>query len=76
MAERHSVGTSMIGQARTPNYAGLKPTWKGNLLLFLLAMFVSIATLLCLQYEATVDTHNGARDVAVRIVKLPAGSQR
>lgn len=67
----------MIGQVRTPNYAGLKPTWKGNLLLLLVAMFVSAVILLCLHYKLTLKTRDGAGEVAARVVnKLPADSRR
>jgi hypothetical protein len=43
-----ALGTSMIGDTRSPNYVGLKPTWKGNLcVLFLVAMIVSGSIFLC-----------------------------
>ena len=43
-----ALGTSMISDTRSPNYVGLKPTWKGNLcVLFLVAMIVSGSIFLC-----------------------------
>ena len=45
---KDALGTSMIYDKRSPNYVGLKPTWKGNLcLLFLVAMIVSVSIFLC-----------------------------
>jgi hypothetical protein len=66
----------MIGHARTPNYVGLKPTWKGNLLLLLVAICVSVGVWLCFYDNVPGDTRDGARQVAARLAKLPAGSQR
>ena len=42
-----ALGTSMIGDTRSPDYVGLKPTWKGNLcMLLLVAVIVSVSIFL------------------------------
>jgi hypothetical protein len=60
----------MISYVRTP--VELKPTWKGNLLLLLVAMLVSASITLCFRFEMTAHTHDGAVDAA----KLHTVSQR
>jgi hypothetical protein len=48
----------MISYVRTP--VGLKPTWKGNLLLLLVEMLVSFSITLCFHIEMTAHTHDRA----------------
>jgi hypothetical protein len=73
----------MFSHARSPTSIGLKPTWKGNFLLLLVAMLVSAGISLCLHYKMTALTRDGARKIAANVGKLPelprkpdAGSQR
>ena len=60
----------MQSHLRTP--VGLKPTWKGNFLLFFVAMLVSAGITLCFHFEMTLHTRDGALAAA----KLPVASQR
>jgi hypothetical protein len=60
----------MISHMRTP--VGLKPTWKGNLLLLLVAMLVSASVTLCFHFGMTAHTRDGALVAA----KLPVATQR
>lgn len=62
----------MISHVRTP--VGLKPTWKGNLLLLLVAMLVSASITLCFHFEMTAHTLDGTPQMAA-VAILPAGSQ-
>jgi len=54
----------MISHVRSP--AGLKPTWKGNLLLLLVALLVSVSISLCLHYKMTA-VRDGARQIAAHV---------
>jgi hypothetical protein len=62
----------MISHVRTP--IGLKPTWKGNLLLLLVAMLISASITFCLRNNMVAGRPDGARQMAS--AKLPASSQR
>jgi hypothetical protein len=63
----------MISHARSP--AGLKPSWKSNLLLLLVTMLALAPVFWVLRYKMPI-MHDGARHVAINVAKLPAGSQR
>ena len=63
-------GPVMFSYVRTP--VGLKPTWKGNLLLLLVAMLVSAGITLCFHFEMTAHTH----DRAVAAAQFRTVSQR
>jgi hypothetical protein len=71
----------MISHARSP--AGLKSSWKGNLLLLVIAMLVLAPAFWVLRYKMTLLTHDGARHITINVGKLPelapkqdAGSHR
>jgi hypothetical protein len=71
----------MISHARSP--VGLKPSWKGNILLLLVAMLVLAPAFWVLGYKMMLLTHDGARHIAISVAKLPeltrnqdVGSQR
>jgi hypothetical protein len=66
------LGKSMISHVQTP--IGLKPTWKGNLLLLLVSMLISASITFCLRNNMVAGTPDGARQMAA--AKLPASSQR
>jgi len=53
---------------------GLKPTWKGNLLLLLVAMLISASITFCFHNNMEAGTPDGARQMAP--AKLPGSSQR
>jgi hypothetical protein len=61
----------MISHVRTP--IGLKPTWKGNLLLLFVAMLISASITFCLRNNMVAGTPDDARQMAS--AKLPASSQ-
>jgi hypothetical protein len=52
----------------------LKPTWKGNLLLLLVAMLISASITFCLRNNMVAGRPDDARQMAS--AKLPASSQR
>jgi len=56
--------------SHTRSSAGLKPTWKGNLLSFLIAMLVSASILVCFHYRMTALTRHEAQQIA-NMAKLP-----
>jgi hypothetical protein len=62
----------MISHMTTP--VGLKPTWKGNFLLLLVAMLVSASITLCFRFELTAHLRTGAPQIA--LAKSPAGPER
>jgi len=62
----------MISHVRTP--IGLKPTWKGNLLLLLVAMLISASITFCLRINMAAGTPDDARQMAS--AKLRASAQR
>jgi hypothetical protein len=62
----------MISYVRTP--VGLKPTWKGNLLLLLAAVLISASITFCLRNNMVAGTPDDARHMAS--AKLPASAQR
>jgi hypothetical protein len=71
----------MISHTRSP--AGLKPSWKGNLLLLLVTVLALAPAFWVLHYKMTLLTHDGARHIAINVSKLPelarnhdVGSQR
>jgi hypothetical protein len=66
------LGKSMVSHVRTP--LRLKPTWKGNLLLLLVAMLISASIAFCLHNNMVTGAPDGARQMAA--AKLPASSQR
>ena len=60
----------MISHVETP--VRLKPTWKGNLLLLLVAMLASASVTLCFRFEMTAHTRGGVLAAA----KLPIDTPR
>jgi hypothetical protein len=59
----------MISHALNP--AGLKPSWKGNLLLVLVTMLALAPVFWVLGYKMTLLTHDGTRHIAINVAKLP-----
>jgi hypothetical protein len=57
----------MISHALSP--VGLKPSWKGNLLLVLVTMFALALAFWVLGYKMTLLTHDGARHIAINVTK-------
>jgi hypothetical protein len=52
----------MISHARSP--VGLKPSWKGNFLLLLVAMLALAPAFWVLRYKITLLTNDGAHDTS------------
>jgi hypothetical protein len=59
----------MISHALSP--VGLKPSWKGNLLLVLVTMLALAPAFWVLRYKMTLLTQDGARHIVINVAKLP-----